>query len=97
MTVIVLLEFQVKPEAIESMKGMMKEVLPDTRSYPGCQGIDVGNDPDNPASFVFCERWASREAYEQYLAWRTSTGMMDEFGSKLAGAATVRHFKRADV
>jgi quinol monooxygenase YgiN len=96
-TVIVLLEFQVKPEAIEGMKAMMKDVLPDTRSYPGCQGVDVGNDPDNPGSFVFCERWASRDHYEKYLSWRTATGMMDEFGSKLAGAPSVRHFNRADV
>ena len=97
MTVIVLLEFRVKLEAIEGMKAMMKEVLPDTRSYPGCQGVDVGSDPDNPGSFVFCERWASREHYEKYLACRTATGMMDEFGSKLAGAPSVRHFNRADV
>jgi quinol monooxygenase YgiN len=96
-TVIVLLEFQVKPEAIDGMKAMMKEVLPDTRSYPGCQGVDVGNDPDNPGNFVFCERWASRDLYEKYLSWRTSTGMMDEFGSKLAGAPSVRYFNRADV
>ena len=97
MAVIVLLEFRVKPEAIEAMKAMMKEVLPDTRSYAGCQGVDVGSDADNPASFVFCERWASREHYEKYLSWRTETGMMDEFGAKLAGAPSIRYFNRADV
>jgi quinol monooxygenase YgiN len=95
--VIVLLEFEVKPEAIESMKAMLKEILPDTRSFAGCQGVDVGSDADNPARFVFCERWASRDHYESYLSWRTETGMMEQFGAKLAGAPMIRHFNRADV
>ena len=41
MGVVVLLELQVKPEAVNDVKGMLKENLPDTRAYDGCQGLDV--------------------------------------------------------
>jgi quinol monooxygenase YgiN len=96
-TVIVLLEFQIKSESLDEMRAMLKEILPDTRSYAGCLGLDVGCDTDNPTSFVFCERWQSREHYDRYLAWRTETGMMDKFGALLAGTPTIRYFNRLDV
>jgi quinol monooxygenase YgiN len=96
-TVIVLLEFQVKSESLEETKAMLKAILPDTRSYAGCLGLDVGCDADEPTKFVFCERWESREHYDRYLAWRTETGFMDRFGGHLAGAPTIRYFSRLNV
>ena len=40
MSVLVLLEAQVKPENISDMKTFMAKILPDTRAYDGCQGVD---------------------------------------------------------
>lgn len=97
MSLVVLLEFQVKPDAIDDMKALMKELLPDTRSYAGCQGVDIYSGAENPANFVFNERWESREHYQRYLAWRTETGAMDKFGAKLAGPPSIRYFNRVDV
>jgi quinol monooxygenase YgiN len=41
MSVLVLVEAPVKSEDVSNMKSYMAEILPDTRAYDGCQGIDV--------------------------------------------------------
>ena len=41
MSVVVLLEIQVKPEALDEMKAFLKKNLPDTCAYDGCQGLLV--------------------------------------------------------
>jgi hypothetical protein len=41
MSVMVLVEMKVKPEAVNEVKGLLKQMLPDTRGYAGCQGIDI--------------------------------------------------------
>ena len=41
MSVIVLLEVQVKPESVDELKGLFKEILPATRAYDGCREIDL--------------------------------------------------------
>ena len=38
MSVVVLLEMQIKPEAVNDVKAFMKDNLADTRGYDGCQG-----------------------------------------------------------
>ena len=38
---VVLLEIQVRPEALDEMKAFLKKLLPDIRAYDGCQGLDV--------------------------------------------------------
>ena len=35
MSVVVLLEMQVKPEAVKEVKAQLKQLLPDTRAYAG--------------------------------------------------------------
>ena len=40
-TTVVLLEVQVKPECVQEVKDYLKEALPDTRAYDGCQSIDI--------------------------------------------------------
>jgi len=97
MGVVVLLEIQVKPEAVNDVKGFMKDNLPDTRSYAGCQGLDVYDNLDETGNIVVYERWDSREQYEKYLAWRTETGTMDRMGTMLKAPPSIRYFDRVDV
>ena len=97
MSVVVLLEIQVKPEAVNELKAMLKKNLPDTRSYNGCQGLDVYGNLDDTGNIVFYERWASREHYQKYLAWRTETGAMNRIGALLTGPPKIRYYERVDV
>jgi quinol monooxygenase YgiN len=97
MSITVLVEVQVKPDALDEIKSLLKKVLPDTRAYDGCQGIDIYGNTDDPCNLVFYENWDSRKHYESYLAWRTETGVMDQLGAMLVGPPNIRYFERIDV
>ena len=97
MSVIVLLEAHVKPEAIDELKSSLKVLLPETRAYDGCQGIDIYGNTEDEGNLVFYERWDSREHYEKYLAWRTETGVMDQLGAMLTAPPSIRYFERVDA
>jgi len=97
MNVVVLFEAQVKPEALDEMKATLKEILPDTRVYDGCDGIDIHSNLEDGCKLVFCEHWASREHHEKYLAWRTEQGVMAKLGAALTGPPSIRYFERVDA
>ena len=97
MSVVVLLEIQVKPEAVNEVKAFLKKVLPDTRTYAGFQGIDIYSNADDTGNLVFYERWDSRNHYEKYLAWRTETGVLDQLAAKLTAPPKIRYYERVDV
>ena len=97
MSVVVLLEIQVKPEAVNEVKAFLKQVLPDTRAYAGCQGIDIYGNADDAGNMVFYERWDSRAHYQKYLAWRTETGVLDQLGAKLVAPPKIRYYEHVGV
>jgi quinol monooxygenase YgiN len=97
MSVVVLLEMQVKPEAMKEVKAFLKANLPDTRAYAGCQGLDIYGNLEDSGNLVFYERWDSREHYQKYLAWRTETGAMNRIGALLTGPPKIRYYERVDV
>jgi quinol monooxygenase YgiN len=97
MSVLVLLEGSVKPEDISSMKSYMAEIVPDTRIYDGCQGVDVYFNTDDAGNMVLVEHWESRAHHERYLAWRTETGVVDKMVAMLAGQPSFRYFERTEA
>jgi quinol monooxygenase YgiN len=97
MSVVVLLEIQVKPEALDEMKAFLKKNLPDTRAYDGCQGVDIYGNLDDTGNLVLYERWDSRQHYEKYLAWRTETGALNQLGTMVAAPPSIRYFQRLDA
>ena len=97
MSVMVLIEAQVKPEDISTIKSYMAEILPDTRTYDGCQGVDTYSDTEDTGSWVIVEYWESRAHHEKYHAWRTETGVMEKIGTMLTGPPSTRYFKKIDV
>jgi quinol monooxygenase YgiN len=97
MSTMVLLEMQVKPEAVNEVKTLLKQLLPDTRAYAGCQGIDIYGNLEDTGNLVFYERWDTREHYQKYLAWRTETGVLDQLSAKLTAPPKIRYYERVDV
>ena len=97
MSILVLLEGQVQPNKIVEMKSYMKKELPDTRSYDGCQGVDVHFNLDDPENMVVMEQWESRGHYDKYLQWRTETGVLAKNVTMLTGPPNIRYFERADL
>jgi quinol monooxygenase YgiN len=92
MSVRVILELHVKPEATEQMKGGFKNLLPDTRSFDGCEEISVVQSQDDPNMFLVLEQWETRENYEAYLKWRTDRGDMDNISAIVTEPYKVSYF-----
>lgn len=97
MSLLVMIEVQVKPENVPDIKSFLAKALPDTRAYNGCQRVDVYSDPEDSGNMVFLTHWDSRAHYEKYHAWRTETGAPDQFGAILTGPPSRRYFERVDV
>ncbi|KPK30080.1 MAG: hypothetical protein AMJ66_09800 [Betaproteobacteria bacterium SG8_40] len=91
MAITVLLDLKAKPGSIENLKKLFVEVLPDTRRYEGCEGLDVKINQDDGDNLVIIERWQSRRHYEKYFAWRQETGLLDRLGPMLGAPPALRY------
>lgn len=97
MSLMVLLEAPVKSEEVSNMKTYLAQILPDTRAYDGCRGIDAYFDTQDGSKLVLVEHWDSRAHHQKYVAWRTETGVMARLGGMLAGPPSMRFFERAEA
>lgn len=97
MSVIVIFDTQVKPEALDELKATLKVLLPETRLYDGCKGIDAYCNADDGNNLILLEHWESREHHQKYLAFRTEQGVMDKMGAALTGPPIIRYFERVDA
>jgi quinol monooxygenase YgiN len=95
--VLVVGEIHVKPEDVSRMKSLLAEILPGTRAYDGCQGIDVYSDTEDSSCLVLIEYWDSRAHHGKYIAWRTETGVMEKVGAMLAGPPVMRYYEKIDA
>lgn len=94
MTLTVLLDLRLKPEALVGAPAMLRDILAGTRAFDGCLGVDVLVDSEDPAHLILLERWASAEADAAYREWRAGAGAT-ELGSLLASALQVSKFETA--
>lgn len=67
-----LLELRLRAEALDDALDVLERTLLDTRSRPGCEGVDVMVDVTDPTHVVVVERWASLEDDDAYRAWRAT-------------------------
>ena len=97
MSVTVILAFSVQPERAEEFKLVLKELLPDTRAYDGCQSVDVYQDQVDPGQIHLIENWESKVHQQKYQAWRDETGIAEVVGPFLAGEPRFNYFDRQDI
>ena len=79
------------------MKSYLEQELSGTRSYDGCQGVDIHFNMDDPGNMVVTEQWESAGYYDKYFQWCTETGILAKNVSMLTGPPSVGYFERADV
>lgn len=91
MSVTVLMEPTIAPGKTEEMVALMTEILPDTRTFDGCEGVVMHRDQDAPERVILIEQWASRGHFEAYFAWRGERGDGDRLGALSAGPPSVRY------
>jgi len=69
MSVMITVEFKIKPEKVDEALEEMREGLPETRNFQGCHRIDSYFDKKNSSLFLV-EFWDSLEDQKKYLKWR---------------------------
>jgi len=94
MSLTVILDLQLKPEAVAVAPAMLRDILAQTRVFDGCLGVDVLVDVKDNAHMILLERWASTEADAAYRQWRSGAGAT-ELGSLLVTAPNVSQFETA--
>jgi quinol monooxygenase YgiN len=92
MSIIAILEFRLNNDVLDAANAKVKEILADTRAFPGCEGLDVLVDRDDPAHVFIYEKWESNEADAAYRAWRAGDGAAD-FTGLLAAVPVLNVFK----
>ena len=97
MSVLVTLDFNVKPGKVGELREWLRGELHHTRAFDGCNGITIHSDQDDPNHVVFVENWDSRQHYEKYLAWRTERGDLEKLVGWIAGEPSIRYFDNVGV
>jgi quinol monooxygenase YgiN len=69
-------------ENLDKAFEIVRTTFAETRAFPGCEGLEVLADEDDPAHFIVLEKWASVEDDVAYHAWRRSAD----------GASELKHF-----
>ena len=82
MSVVVLLTLKTKPNTYEEFGDILKNILGDTASFDGCEGIYVAGDQEDHTYLLF-EKWASVENQKAYMKWRQERGDLDVFATVL--------------
>ena len=96
MSVIVLVNFDVKEESIEELKKYLKEILPDTRSFEGCQGVQLYESRETPTKMTIHAKWTSEEAQKKYMSWRMDSGALDKVIPMLSEAPSLEFYNILD-
>ena len=55
------------PDQIELVTAELQKLTPITRAEKGCVQYDLHRNNDNPAHFMFFERWESRELWQIHM------------------------------
>jgi len=55
------------PNQIALVKRELEKLIPLIRAESGCINYDLHQDNANPAHFMFCENWESREQWQTHM------------------------------
>lgn len=85
MSVVLIVDAKLKSDTISEAVKFFSDIVPDTRNFEGCIGIEVCIDSEDAGRLVLVERWVSMEHYEKYHHWREETGVLDQIRAYLDG------------
>lgn len=90
MTIRVILDIPASPATREAVLACLKEALPATRAYAGCEALELLVNQDDPGNVVVYEQWTSRAHYDAYRAFRAESGFSAAFRALFAEPPIVR-------
>ena len=92
MSIVITFDVTAKAGQVDALIALFTETLGDTRQFDGCIKLDLHTENEAPDTVFMVEEWASKTAYEKYLAWRAQRGDMDKLMELIAGPPVIRFF-----
>ncbi|WP_066516893.1 putative quinol monooxygenase [Curtobacterium ammoniigenes] len=93
MPIIALLEFTVRPDAMDDAPRVIHETLQATRAFDGCQGVEVTFDETEPTHVLLVERWESMEHDAAYRAFRATPDGASSLGTIVVAPPVLSHYR----
>ena len=93
----IIADLAAKPENVDELVSLLRELLPETRQYEGCLGIELHRDKADPNNFILIEEWETGAHHKEYIAWRTETGTMNQVGAYLIRTPGFRCFDHIET
>jgi quinol monooxygenase YgiN len=97
MSINVTLDMHVSADNRETLLNTLEAILPDTRSFKGCQSIVVTCNDDDPLNIVLLEKWETRADHESYVAWRGERGDLKKLGALLTAPPASTFLSALDI
>jgi len=96
MSIVVLFQMCTKKESLEELIKYLKEIIVETRSYEGCQGVHLYQNKETPTKLTIHAKWVSEEAQKKYIAWRMETGELDKLTPMLSEPPSMQYYDIVD-
>ena len=96
MSIVVLFNMSAKEEFLEEIKKYFKEILRETRSFEGCEGVHLYGNKDIPTKLTIHAKWTSEEAHKKYIVWRMETGEFDKLTPMLSESPSMQFYEIVD-
>jgi quinol monooxygenase YgiN len=84
MPTIVIVSFVTKPDRLDSFRKLLQGVKDDLPNVPGCAGVQVFNDVNDPCAFTLIETWTTAESHKEHISRMLLSGAWGQVVSHLA-------------
>jgi len=89
----VVTDFKTKLGKADELIATLAAASPDSLNHHGCEAIRIRLDQDDPLHIVSFTQWTTRQDYDDYLSWRTATGLTDEVSHLLTEPMSISYFE----
>ncbi|MDB5582412.1 MAG: Antibiotic biosynthesis monooxygenase [Bradyrhizobium sp.] len=97
MGVNIITQFRVKHGRADDLVALIRSLVAESLEHDGCEKISIRQNQDDPEDVISAQRWASRQHYLDYVAWRTENGVTAQFEDLLASPIGVRFFNDVEM
>ncbi|HBB55825.1 MAG TPA: hypothetical protein DCZ49_06525 [Hyphomonadaceae bacterium] len=96
MPLAVIVTFKVDPAQFDAFKAFLVEMLPDTRAFDGCIGLEVAARDDDHV-VILHEVWRSKAHQLAYRQWRADRGDGAKFAAFQREAPRFDDYEMLDI
>ena len=84
-----------RPDRLDEARSAFTELVAATLAEPGCELYDLVQSPEDPATWLMLEKWASREAWDAHMRTEHVIAHNARAGDFLVGPAVLRFYDPA--